>query len=197
MREGVLVTDPDRTLIDLARYVGRQRLARAVEASRRAELVTWSSLIRALAVHARRGRPGIQRTRAVVLAGASRAEVTDTDVELLVLGLLMEAGLPEPTVHHRVYDDKRFVAEVDLAYPQWRIAIECDGGSHLWDEVRERDLPGQNDLVLVGWAVLRFSNDRVLQRPRSVVAEVRAAIAAARPNAELHARSAAAARQDR
>ncbi len=46
---------------------------------------------------------------------------------------------------------------------------------HLFDEVRERDLPRQNDLVLRGWAVLRFSKARVLRRPESIVAEVRQA----------------------
>jgi len=176
-RDGVPVTDPDRTILDVARYVGIKRLTRVVEGARRAELVTWSSLISTLARHARRGRPGIRRLRAVILAGAHREEVTDTDVELMVLGLLTEAGLPEPLIHHRIEDGERFVAEVDLAYPQWRIAIECDGDIHLLPEVRERDLPRQNDLVLTGWTVLRFSRDRVWTRPEAIVAEVLAAVA--------------------
>ena len=113
----------------------------------------------------------------MILAGAHREEVTDTDVELLVLGLLTEASLPEPVLHHRIHDGERFVAEVDLAYPQWRIAIECDGDVHLLPEVRERDLPRQNDLVLSGWTVLRFSRDRVWTRPEALVAEVIAAVA--------------------
>jgi very-short-patch-repair endonuclease len=116
----------------------------------------------------------------VILAGAHRDEVTDTDVELLVLSLLASAGLPEPVIHHRVLDGGRFVAEVDLAYPQWKIAIECDGDVHLRSDVRERDLPRQNDLVLSGWTVLRFSRARVWTRPESIVAEVRAALAARR-----------------
>jgi very-short-patch-repair endonuclease len=172
------LTDPARTLLDLGRYLGQPRLARVVEAARREEQVDWSALIATLARHARRGRPGIRRLRAVILAGAHRDEVTDTDVELMVLSLLTQAGLPEPVLHHRVEVDGRFVAEVDLAYPQWRVAIECDGDVHLRREVRERDLPRQNDLVLEGWIVLRFSRDRVWSRPDSVLSEVRAAIRA-------------------
>jgi hypothetical protein len=174
-REGLPVTDPDRTLLDIARYVGEQRLTRTVEAARRQGHVTWSSLISTLARHARRGRPGIRRLRAVILANAHREEVTDTDVELLVLGLLTGAGLPEPVLHHRVFEGERFVAEVDMAYPELMVAIECDGDIHLFDEVRERDLPRQNDLILRGWAVLRFSKARVLRRPETIVAEVREA----------------------
>ena len=178
--DGIPTTDPARTLLDLGRYVGRPRLARAVESARRADLVTWSSLIGTLARHARKGRHGTRRLRSVILQGAHRAEVTDSDMELLVLGILLDAGLPEPVLHHRVEQRGRFVAEVDLAYPQWRIAIECDGAVHLRPEVRERDLARQNDLVLVGWTVLRFSWERVKARPDAVVAEVVAAIEAAR-----------------
>lgn len=179
-RDGVPLTDPDRTILDLARYLGIRRLTRVVEAARRQELVSWSSLIRTLMRHARRGRHGTRRLRSVILAGAHRDEITDSDFELMVLSLLLDSGLPEPELHHRAYAGDRFIAEVDLAYPRWKIAIECDGPSHLDDEVREKDLPRQNDLVLEGWTVLRFSWRRVRERPHAVVAEVRDAIKAAK-----------------
>ena len=86
------------------------------------------------------------RLRRVIAANAHREEITDSDFELLVLALLVEHGLPEPVLHHRIFDGSRFVAEVDLAYPELRIAIELDGKVHLEPEVRERDLPRQNDL---------------------------------------------------
>jgi len=180
IRKGIPVTGPARSLLDVARFVGPRRLARSVEAARRQGLVDWHDIIAIVASHARQGRHGIQKLRAVVLAEAHRVEITDTDMELLVLGLLREGGLPEPVLHHRVFDGTRFVAEVDLAYPDLRIAIECDGSIHLREDVRERDLARQNDLVLLGWTVLRFSYDRVRQRPDLVLAEVRDAIAAGR-----------------
>ena len=175
-RDGIPVTDPSRTMLDLGRYLGLPRLTRTVEQARRRDLVTWSSLIATLAVHARRGRHGTRRLRAVILSGAHRQEVTDTDMELLVLGLLRDAALPEPELHHQVRVGRRFVAEVDLAYPDQRIAIECDGDVHLRSEVRERDLPRQNDLVLAGWTVLRFSWERSRARPDAIVREVREAL---------------------
>lgn len=183
VRDGIPVTDPDRTMLDLGRYLGPRRLARTIEGARRDGLVDWSSLIRTLARHARQGRHGVRRLREVILADAGREAITDTDVELLVLALLREFGLPEPVVHHHVYDGERFVAEVDLAYPDAKVAIECDGDVHLLEEVHERDLPRQNDLVLLGWTVLRFTSDAVRQHPFAVVREVREALAAARPAA--------------
>jgi hypothetical protein len=175
-RRGIPTTDVDRTLLDLARVVGPRRLHRSIEWCRREGLTDWPALIDCLARHARRGRPGVQRLRDVILANAGQDEITDSDFELLFLASLAERGLPAPVLHHRVTDGDRFVAEVDLAYPELRIAIELDGRVHLQAEVRERDLPRQNDLVLLGWTVLRFSWRRFAERPDAVIGEVRAAL---------------------
>ena len=173
---GVPCTNLPRTILDLARTASDRRILQAIEWGRRSKRTDWSELISTLARHARRGRPGIRRLRRVIMANAHRDEVTDSDFELLVLAFLAEHGAPEPIVHHRVFDGLRFVAEVDLAYPHLKIAIELDGSTHLERDVRERDLPRQNDLVLLGWTVLRFSWTRFTQRPDAVLAEIRAAI---------------------
>jgi hypothetical protein len=177
--DGIPTTDINRTLLDVARVVGDARLLRAIEWGRRESHTDWPTLIATLARHARKGRPGIRRLRRVIAANIDRDEVTDSDFELLALTLLVGAGLPHPVLHHRVMDGDRFVAEVDLAYPPWRIAVELDGAVHLRPDVRERDLPRQNDLVLCGWTVLRFSWRRFVEDPAGIVAEVRAAIVAA------------------
>ena len=174
--EGIPTTSIPRTVLDLARTTGEGRLLRVIEWARRTQGVEWADLVQVLAQHARCGRPGITRLRRVLLANMDRAEVTDSDFELFFLGLLRERSLPEPVLHHRVVDGARFVAEVDVAYPELKIAIELDGRIHLEHEVRERDLPRQNDLVLLGWTVLRFSWERFRARPDAVIAEVRAAI---------------------
>lgn len=175
-RRAIPITGPDRTILDVARFVTPKRLISVAEAARRSGLVTWGSLIQVLTDHARRGRPGIRKLRHLILTQAARQEITDSDFELLVLGLLREAGLPEPELHHRVFDGARFIAEVDIAYPQLRIAIECDGGVHRTPEVHERDLARQNDLILAGWTVIRFTWRRVQARPEVVANEVAAAI---------------------
>lgn len=178
--DGVPTTDLARTILDIGRVVGPMRQLRAIEWSRREGRLDWPDLIGTLARHARRGRPGIRRLRRVITANVERSEITDSDFELLVLALLAEAGLPEPVLHHRVYVDGRFVAEVDLAYPALKIAIELDGKVHLEADVREHDLMRQNDLVLAGWIVLRFTYERYRTRPEQLIAEIRAAINAAR-----------------
>jgi very-short-patch-repair endonuclease len=174
--DGIPVTDAGRMLLDLARYVGPSRLARNMEACRRAGFVDWSDLTRTLLAHARRGRPGIRRFREVLAASCHRETITDSDFEMLVLALLLEHGLPEPVLHHQVWDGDRFVAEVDLAYPERRVAMECDGDVHLEKPVHERDLPRQNDLILLGWTVLRFTPDRYWTRPDTIIRDARAAL---------------------
>ena len=183
VRDGIPVTDINRTILDLGRYESDRRVLRAIEWARRKELTDWDQLIATLARHARRGRSGIRRLRRVIVANAHRQEITDSDFELLLLALLLEHGLPEPVVHHRVYAGDRFVAEVDMAYPDRKVAMEADGPSHLESEVRERDLPRQNDLTLLGWDVLRFTWDRYVARPEHIVAEVRTAWDNAAPRA--------------
>lgn len=176
IRSGLVVTDPARTLLDLARRLSDRGLDRAIESARRLRLTTWSELVATLAKHARPGRPGIRRLRRAIASGAHRSEVTDSDFELLVLSLLVEHGLPMPVLHHEVRTaDGSFLAEVDLAYPDLRIAIELDGGDHLRRDVFERDRPRQNRLVLEGWIVLRFTWESFRRQPEEIVAAVLAA----------------------
>lgn len=177
VRDGIIVTDPARTLLDLARFVGDRRLLEAIECARRQGLTSWSELTATLAKHARRGRPGIRRLRRVISADIARDEITDSNLELLVVSLFRERGLPEPVLHHRLVDsDGRLLAEIDLAYPALRIAIELDGSVHRERAVFEHDRPRQNGIVLQGWIVLRFTWRDLVERPSAIVAAVRAAI---------------------
>lgn len=178
VRDGIPVTDPARTLLDVARFVGPRRLHRAIESARRQDLTSWSELVAVLTKHARQGRRGVRLLRSVIAANMHRDEVTDSDFELLVIVLLLEHGLPEPELHHRLLGaDGQPLAEIDLAYPDLRIAIELDGSVHQTDEVFQRDRPRQNRIALAGWTILRFTWTTFVNDPASIVAEVRAAIA--------------------
>ena len=96
--------------------------------------------------------------------------------------LLVLAGLPLPLVQFDVYDAAgRFVARVDLAYPQIKLAIEYDGDHHRERSTFRRDVARLNALRLCGWTVLRFTADDVLRHPAKVVAQVQAIVMASTP----------------
>lgn len=61
---------------------------------------------------------------------------------------------------------------LDVASPELLVGIECDGHSHLTQQVRDRDARKDAFLSELGWAVLRFTNRQVLEQTDRVLAVV-------------------------
>jgi very-short-patch-repair endonuclease len=67
---------------------------------------------------------------------------------------------------------------LDFAYPDQKIMIELDGRiDHSKKRIFEDDRKRQNDLVLAGWTVLRFTWDDVTKRPAEVARTIERALA--------------------
>lgn len=113
-------------------------------------------------------------TRACELSTPGAESAMETRQRLvIVLG-----GLPVPVCQYVVTDDcGAFLARVDLAYPELKIAIEYDGADH--DRRRADDRWRDNLLVAAGWTVLHFRARDIYRFPERVVEQVGAAIAAA------------------
>ncbi len=175
-RGGVPVTGAARTFIDLAAVLDDEiELLRALDEIRRLRRATWPALWEALILHARRGRPGIVRARAMIKRRYGR-RVPDTEFARLFMLLLDDAGLPEPAVEYWVRGD-RWRYRLDLAYPERLLAIELDGkDKHLTDEAFEADPVRDNRLCLAGWDVLHYTWHRFVDAPVDVVREVCAAL---------------------
>ncbi len=108
--------------------------------------------------------------RGLLRAAGDRAA---SEAERVLNGLLRGAGL---TGWQRGYLAEGY--ELDVAFPVERIAIEVDGWAWHSDVERfRRDRVRQNDLVLAGWVILRFTWYDLASRPAQVVAEVRRALA--------------------
>ena len=66
---------------------------------------------------------------------------------------------------------------LDLAFPKIKLALEIDGWTyHSSPSAFERDRWRQNDLVLAGWRVLRFTPLMLTETPQAVVATVKRAV---------------------
>jgi hypothetical protein len=80
-------------------------------------------------------------------------------------------GLPPPVSQFEVRDGRR-CHYLDLAYPEYRVGIEYDGGEHLKPERARRDLERQHRLSQLGWVLVRPRAALVLQRPYLVAVSV-------------------------
>ena len=163
-REGLRLTSPARTLLDLASSVPASDLERAVNEAQVLRLVAPAALA---ALSRRRG--------AARLRDALRIEprMTRSELERLMLGLVRRIGLPEPATNVRVLGH-----EVDLAWLDRRVIVETDGFDvHATRGAFERDRARDARLIANGWRVLRFSWWQVVHEPEVVAARLAVVLA--------------------
>jgi very-short-patch-repair endonuclease len=81
---------------------------------------------------------------------------TESDMETLLMQTLSDAGWPRPVPQYEVFDrNGLFVARVDAALPDLRIAIEYDSMQEHSDEFQlTRDGRRRNRIVGAQWRVL-------------------------------------------
>ena len=183
-RQGVPCTGVARTVLDLASVVPRRRLIGTIDAVLRDRMARPSDLYRVLASHARRGRDG-----SAALAEALAERLGDDPVPLsewsrMVEDLLVAAGLPRPRLEYRILrPDSRLLAQVDLAYPDHRVAVELDSvRHHLNHESFMSDPRRRNALTVAGWTVLTFTWDDYVHRSATLCQQVAAACRLPTPN---------------
>lgn len=118
-----------------------------------------------------RGARGIRRVRAALceIRTGSRSP-GETRLRLV----LTRRGLPQPELNHDVVADGRWVACVDLAYPDACVAIEYESDLHRTDErAFRKDLTRGERLKDVGWWLVRATADDVGPAVDAFVARVR------------------------
>ncbi|QLQ38245.1 hypothetical protein [Micromonospora robiginosa] len=91
---------------------------------------------------------------------------------------LMFAGLPRPVAQHPVRVSTGLVLHPDLAWPEFRVAVEYDGQWHADPERTHLDRRRLNQLVEAGWLVLHVTGRRLRQEFPALVREIRAALVA-------------------
>ena len=175
-RQGIPCTGVGRTVLDLATVVNRKQLVHTIDAVIRDGLLRPSDLYAVLASHSRQGRTGCVALREALDERCGDEPVPLSAWSRMVADLLMESGLERPAMEHQVCDRTgEFVAQVDLAYPSRRLAIELDSKRwHLNSEAFERDPRRRNSLVANGWTVLTFTWNDYVDHPSQLCATVAA-----------------------
>ena len=176
-RQGVPCTGLARTMLDLASVVTRKQLIAAIDAVLRDRRLRPSGLHGVLALHLRRGRNGCAALRDVLTDRLGDDPVPLSEWSRMVEELLIDAGLARPRLEYRVNGgDGAFLAQVDLAYPAHRVAIELDSvRHHLNHESFVADPRRRNRLAVAGWTVLSFTWDDYINRPGALCGAVSAA----------------------
>ncbi len=164
-RDGIVVTTPARTLIDLADVVPRRRiLERAFDEAEYLGL-DWRS---AAPRHGRRGSGLLTSVLAFHTPGSTR---THPGLEEMFLLFLDERGFPRPEVN--VYVEGY---ECDFVWREQRLIIETDGArAHATHRAKRRDPVRDADLQLAGWLVIRITYMRLLNEPSAVEEQIRRA----------------------
>lgn len=170
------VTSPTRTLIDLGAVSGRQRVELALDDALRRGLTSLARVEWFARVHSKRGRRGVATIKSLLIEKRRRRRITESGFETRLFQLLRSSRLPVPVPQFVIEDDGRFVARVDFAYPEVRLAIEAV--SYKWHSASEdwsRDQIRSNKLIAVGWRVLNVTWEEMRKRPAEVIAQIRAA----------------------
>lgn len=179
IRSRIPVTNPLRTMVDLAAALPPDKVEDALDAGLRWPLLFTVAAIEAtLNQLAGRGRSGAGVLRQVLEERVLGDAVSDSELEKRMGRLLKQAGLPAAVFHYAVCTPAGlFLAEVDFAYPKIKLAIEVDGfGVHGTPRAMAKDFVRQNGLVPYGWRVLRFTWRQVTRQPEMVAAAIRAAL---------------------
>jgi very-short-patch-repair endonuclease len=163
---GIPVTTPARTLLDLADELPDKGLRRAVRQAQALQL-TNVRLIADVLTRAN-GRHGARRLAALISDGPAP---TRSELEDLVLELVLRGGLQRPQINRRlggVYPD--------LRWPEQRLTVECDGAAwHSGRLAREDDAQRQARLEACGERVLRVTWQQALSQPQQTLARLVAA----------------------
>jgi very-short-patch-repair endonuclease len=169
--DGLPRTTPLRTAWDVATWLRPVPAVTVLDGLLRLGLVHQQSL-RQLAF-SRAGRRGARQAGRAFSLADGRAE-SPPESQLRVR--LVLAGLPRPVPQHEIKLPGGQVYRVDLAWPQYRVAIEYDGHWHGEPEQLHADRRRLNQLVGAGWIVLHVTSKRLYQDFPGVLREIRAAL---------------------
>lgn len=165
-REGIRVTCPATTLVDIAASQPSPALERAVNDADKHELIDPEALRDALdLLPPRAGGPALR-----TLLDRRTFVLTDSELERRFLPLARRAGLGNPTTGAYVNGFR-----VDFHWPHLGLVVETDGlRYHRTPAQQARDRLRDQMHVTAGLTVLRFTHGQVRYEPKRVEATLTA-----------------------
>ncbi len=173
--DGIPVTCPERTVLDLCGSVHPLRAERALDNCLAMEATTVGRLGVMLAETGRRGRAGTALLRRLLAVRTADYVPPASELEALLLAVLAAAGLDSPARQEWVGGTRAPVGGVDFVYRDRRVVIEADSRRYhsAWLDVQadhRRDLL----LTAAGWRVIRVNWHQLVDDPGLFVDALRA-----------------------
>ncbi|WAJ47304.1 hypothetical protein OK015_13180 [Mycobacterium sp. Aquia_216] len=167
--DGMRVTTPARTALDLARHYPKGVAVAAVDALARATELKPADVD--LLIDRYRGRRGMKGARAALeLVDGGAQSPKETWLRLL----LIRAGLPRPQTQIAVRNEWGWAeAYLDMGWEDIKVAVEYDGDHHLSSRTQYvKDIRRLETLERMGWIVVRVVTE---DHPADIVHRVREA----------------------
>lgn len=177
VRDGLPITTPERTVIDLAAVLGKARLERVIDNGLTARRLDLDLLVALFTQLGRRGKPGTAQLRTILSQRGTGYRAPESELERRLIELIRDAQLPAPTLQFQPPWLAPTNGRVDLAYPGHQLVIE--GDSRRWHTLLnsfELDRKRDNAAQLAGWRTLRFIWDEIMQEPEKVVRAIAQAL---------------------
>lgn len=173
--DGVRITDPITTWCLLARELGLPDLIAAADVlitestrtSRRSTPTPIGDLAGAVANWSRSPGGGIMRQA----LGRARMGV-DSPMESLLRTLIVDGGLPEPTVHPTVVLLDGTERQPDLGYEDLKLGLEYEGLDHADPKRMRIDITRIEDFAAVGWDTMRVTKPDMAPEPGPLIRKI-------------------------
>lgn len=155
---GIPVTDPISTLVDLASCVREWQLERAINGADRLDLIDPEAL--RVAIDSLSRRPGIGRLKRLL----DRQTLCDTGLERRFLSIVRSVNLPSPATQAWVNGYR-----VDFYWPQIGLVVETDGlRYHRTSGQQATDRRRDQAHTAAGLTTLRFAESQLRYEPQRV-----------------------------
>ncbi|MGI9600530.1 MAG: DUF559 domain-containing protein [Acidimicrobiales bacterium] len=171
--DGLSVTTPARTLIDVAAELSYARLGHVIDQSVQAGIVSREELLAAFLSITRRGRKGCRKLRRYLENRMDAPVQSVSELEYRFDQIIRGSGLPLPVEQFRPpwFDGIR--GAVDRCWPQHQLIVELDGRSfhstmQAMADDRRRDRVAQRH----GYRVLRYTFAEVTHRAAEIIEDL-------------------------
>ena len=119
-----------------------------------------------------RGRRGVAILRTFLVERSRGLAIDDSELEAMMLRLINGWGLRSPIPQYPV-DLPDGTIHVDFAWPDLRVAVECDSYSwHMDRRAFEEDRRRDVELQALDWVILRFTWVQIRWQPDYVVSQL-------------------------